>query len=352
MNETELIKSFHEMNEYEIFYRSYQKAKEDNESLKRFLNSLDIEDCINKHLIIPEIIETMPNSMKDEFFFNQNELGIKIQKHNCYSPEFEHFHSYFEGLYVYEGTCKHTVNGKKATLKMGDFYLLPPGTRHSIYVGDQSVVLVMIIRVNVIENTFKNPIYYKKNKLADFFTRNFVLSSSNNFLMFHTGNDSELKSLLLKIILESNNQYTEYDAMIYAYFSLFFASLLRYYESTIEIEENIAKNDNLAFELFSFIKNNYATCTLEEVANKFHYTSEYTSKFIKETTGKTFTSILIEARMEKAAILLKETSMAIADIAYDVGYGNTESLIRAFKNYYKATPLEYRRFLNSTRNTR
>lgn len=345
MNEVELIHRLHSLNEEELFYRNYQISKKNPETFKAFLANINIDECLKKHLIIPEIKETMPPSMKDEYFFNQVEIGISVQKHNCYSPAFEHYHSYFEALYVYEGTCEHTVNNSTSTLKLGDFCIIPPGTSHSIYVGDQSIIIVMIIKVSAIENTFKNPTYYKDNLLADFFLRNTHYSNPNSYLMFHTGNDTELKDIIVKMIVEHTNKYQEYDAMLYAYFSLFFANLVRNYERTIELSDYLNYNSTEAFEIVDYIKNHHADCTLDSIARRYHYSSEYTSKFIKLATGKTFSEILISARLNQTIQLLKSTNLSISDIAYQVGYSNAESLIRLFKKQYHKTPSEYRKFL-------
>ena len=47
-------------------------------------------------------------------------------------------------------------------------------------------------------------------------------------------------------------------------------------------------------------------------------------------------------KFEYAAELLKGTSYRIADIAGMLGYMQTSSFIRQFRNYYGMTPREYR----------
>lgn len=345
MNENTLIRQLYDLNESEIFYRDYQNAKKDKTKFKQFLDSINIDECLKKHIIIPEIKETMPTSMKDEYFFNQNDVGIIVQKHNCYSPNFVHYHNYFEGIYVYEGVCEHTINGKTEILKMGDFCLLPPGTSHQIYAEDQSIVIVMIITVPVIENTFKNPTYYKDNMLAEFFLKNVHFNSLHSYLMFHTGNDIELKQIIIQMMVENINRYQEYDAIMYAYFSIFFAKLVRLYIKTLEVNDDVHKDSAKLFEIVSYIQNHHADCTLKTIANRYHYTPEYTSKLIKESSGKSFSELLIEARVKQTINLLKSTNMSIGDIAYEVGYNNPESLIRVFKKMYNTTPAEYRKHL-------
>lgn len=342
MNEAELIKSLYNLNEEELFYRSYQEAKKNPSTFHRFIRSLNHSDCVEKHLVIPELKETMPPSMKDEYFYNDPSVGMVIQKHNCYSPVFSHYHTYFEAFYVYEGICEHEVDGRKTLLRMGDFCIIPPGVSHSISVQDQSIVLVMIMSTNVIENVFMNPTYYKDNALSDFFIKNLRYAGYTNYLSVHTGNDHDLKDLLIKMMLESCNKYQEYDAILYAYFSIFFGKLLRYYENTIEIS-GVSNDDMFAYRVSTYIMEHHTDVKLADLAEKYHYTPEYTSRLIKKTTGKTFIEILIDCRMKHALSLLKSTMLTISDIAYHIGYENSENFIKTFKKRYGKTPTTYRR---------
>ena len=179
--------------------------------------------------------------------------------------------------------------------------------------------------------------------LSDFFLQNIYIKDANHYLIFHTGNDEDMRSILLDMILETRNQYAEYEAVLYSLFGVFFAKLLRYYENTIEYPEFSDRNSSLAYGIITYIQENYKDITLSRVAEKFHYTPEYTSKFIKQTSGKTFSELLTQIRMEQAAKLLKNTALSIGDISYNIGYENPETFIRNFKKMYKKTPAIYRR---------
>jgi len=100
-----------------------------------------------------------------------------------------------------------------------------------------------------------------------------------------------------------------------------------------------------AFEITAYIQQHHNDISLQALADRYHYTLEYTSRFIKEATGKTFSEILSDAQMKHAISLLKSTSLPIAEIAYLIGYENTENFIRTFKKRYDKTPTAYRKEL-------
>lgn len=340
---SELLQELHTLNISEQFYKTYQEKKHSPRQFQQFLNSLDRSFLEKHHLIIPEIPSTIPPSMQESYSYIQSESGIMVQKHNCYTPPFSHRHTFFEAFYVYEGSCEHEIEGKHQSMNVGDFCIIPPGVAHTISVQDQSIVIVMILNRTSLENTFANPIYHKKNMLSDFFLQNIYIKDANHYLIFHTGNDEAMRSLLLDMMLESRNQYAEYEAVLYSLFGVFFAKLLRYYENTIEYPEFSDRSSSLAYGIITYIQENYKDITLSRVAQKFHYTPEYTSKFIKQTSGKTFSELLTQIRLEQAAKLLKNTALSVGDISFDIGYENPETFIRNFKKMYQKTPAVYRR---------
>ena len=71
--------------------------------------------------------------------------------------------------------------------------------------------------------------------------------------------------------------------------------------------------------------------------SKFHF-----HRIFKSMIGDTAKDYLIRLRLEKAAVLLKNTSVNIAQIAYDCGYHSPETFNRAFKSFFSTTPLKFR----------
>lgn len=109
---------------------------------------------------------------------------------------------------------------------------------------------------------------------------------------------------------------------------------------------DIKKNDNLRDErlvgMINFMQANYQTVTLEDMAEQFHLSVPYLSKFIHEKSGKTFGEQVTNIRMKKAKTLLKNGNMTVENIAATVGYPSVEHFSRTFKKLYDMTPVEYR----------
>lgn len=95
-------------------------------------------------------------------------------------------------------------------------------------------------------------------------------------------------------------------------------------------------------DILNYIQNHYQDVTLESLSESFHLSSPYLSKYIREKSGKTFQETVKEARLNKARILLKESSQNVETIAEAVGYESVEHFNRLFKKAFGMTPVQYR----------
>ncbi len=69
----------------------------------------------------------------------------------------------------------------------------------------------------------------------------------------------------------------------------------------------------------------------------------YLAQLFKKESGKTFTDLATERRMEKAQELLAHTTLRISEIAEAVGFEDGAYFARRFKQCYDVSPRDYRR---------
>lgn len=109
-----------------------------------------------------------------------------------------------------------------------------------------------------------------------------------------------------------------------------------------QIEQNEEGQDERLTSMLNFIQNNYQDVTLESLAEQFHLSEPYVSKYIKDKSGKTFGEHVAHIRMKRAKTLLKNGNMTVENIAYAIGYQNVEHFNRTFKKSFDMTPIQYR----------
>lgn len=108
----------------------------------------------------------------------------------------------------------------------------------------------------------------------------------------------------------------------------------------IQNDENV--KDDRFIAMMNYIQSNYQNITLEDMAEKFHLSPPYISKYIKDKSGKTFGDHVAQVRMKRAKTLLKNGNMTVENISYAVGYQNPEHFTRTFKKLFQISPIQYR----------
>ena len=83
--------------------------------------------------------------------------------------------------------------------------------------------------------------------------------------------------------------------------------------------------------------------SLSVLAEEFHLNPQYISQLFKNEIGVGFLAYLTNIRMEKAKKLLLSTSLSIAEVAEQAGYGDYRVFTKAFKKAEGVTPSQYRR---------
>ncbi|MBR2402430.1 MAG: helix-turn-helix transcriptional regulator [Lachnospiraceae bacterium] len=106
---------------------------------------------------------------------------------------------------------------------------------------------------------------------------------------------------------------------------------------------NTACEADLITQMKIYVDSNYADSnfSLQEMADYFNIGMSNLSQFFKRQTGKTLIEYYTSLRMEQAKTLLADPQNKIDDIALQVGYLNTSSFIRRFKQCYGISPRQY-----------
>ena len=342
MDIQELKHQLYQLNDEELFYKKQYEARLAGQ-IHSYIARQNIEEVIRLHRLIPEVPETIPPEFLDSFFFDITDKdSIIVQKHNRYSPAIIHAHTFFELVYVYDGKCSQKISGQDIHMRTGDFCVVPPGVEHSISVFDDSIIINLMLRRNTLHGMFYN-FLNTPNKLSSFFLNNIYARRANDYILFHSGMDLQIRNSFLWMLWESQNRQEYYYQCITNTLLLDFYLFVRNYSESIQMPLFNSRMDVQRYAILQYIQDNYRDITLAAVAKKFHYSTEYTSRLIKDLTDMTYTQIVRTVRIERSQDFLTNTTMTVANIAEAIGYDTTEHYIRQFKKHTGMTPSAFRK---------
>ncbi len=89
-------------------------------------------------------------------------------------------------------------------------------------------------------------------------------------------------------------------------------------------------------------KNYHKKISLEDVSKLIFLSPKYFSRIFKEKTGMGFNDYKLNIKINKSKEFLINSGLNIDEIAYKMGYENSESFIRIFKKITNLTPTEFR----------
>lgn len=264
---------------------------------------------------------------------------ISVARMLRYMPSHWHTNTYFDMYYVFSGCCPIHFPDETIVLKPGSVLIVAPSVVHaSPCYSDDCVLMYYNIRSSTFDQVFWNQLP-ADNLMSSFFRQALGGQLSTSYLHFESSDDVDIKHILFQIYQEHQQEEQYRSQMINALMSTFFILLLRRYAGTARLprtDEFYWKHEFSA--ILNFIQTYFATASIEDVADHFHYSRRQISRIIQNCMGMSYSDLILKLRMEKAAKLILQKNISIDAIAATVGYSTLSSFYRAFTKYYGCTP--------------
>lgn len=103
------------------------------------------------------------------------------------------------------------------------------------------------------------------------------------------------------------------------------------------------KSGSIAESVYKLVELHKGNLTLYECADILKVDSSYVWKALKLVSGKSFSDITEDYKLEEAKRLLLQTDKKVSDIAMELNYSNTQNFIRFFSRCTGLTPGKFRR---------
>lgn len=109
-------------------------------------------------------------------------------------------------------------------------------------------------------------------------------------------------------------------------------------------EKPVVKKERVITGITKYMQDHLSEeVSLHILSEEFHLNSQYISQLFKNEIGVNFLTYLTNIRMEHAKKLLLSTSLSIAEVSEQSGYGDYRVFTKVFKKLEGITPSQYRR---------
>ncbi|MDQ4649987.1 helix-turn-helix transcriptional regulator [Klebsiella pneumoniae] len=272
-------------------------------------------------------------------FFKDNYIHIEKQTRFTKIPL--HSHGFIELIYIYQGKMHLKINEESLTLGKGEILLINQFARHEIEAaGQNDIIINFIIKTEFFGRLMS---LFDENNIIS----RFILSAINGrkkhgeHIHFKVGEIDAIQNIMHVIISEiySNNHLKEIRVNFLV--GLLMTELLSNVQAS-DYHINGSYNESLAMAVLRYIDTDYKTASLKEISCRLNQPNYKVSKLIKDFTGKNFSDLLVEKRLDVLIHLLKHTNHSIIDVINMTGYENASHCYKVFKEKYNMSIKEYR----------
>lgn len=253
-----------------------------------------------------------------------------------------HWHEELQYVSVTKGSVTFQVNGKNYSLEKDDILFINKNILHMSISMSQDAYYISLNFPEKLLHFFENSrLYYK-----------FVQPYTSSYNL--TGikiNDDQLTSILKQIYTLLSKKDQEYEIAILI--AMLWNQSLKHFK-TFDLKQNNLRiiQQKQIQDMLTYIHQNYQhQITLKNIANIGNISIASTNRLFKSMIDQSPYDYLIHYRLLKSVDYLLETSYNINEIAYKVGFTNTNHFIQTFKRKYHLTPKKYKQFIFQTTNT-
>lgn len=247
-----------------------------------------------------------------------------------------HYHTFHKCIIVIEGELDYTVEGREYKLNSGDIIIVPKGEAHKLKVESES---------------YHRAIVYFSEEIIDMLTTKsldlrgqikLIGSKFPNTLKIKESQRQKLQ-LIEGEFIQANNTCGHESIRLLRFMEwlIMYFRLILYSEPKKTLNP-MSKRLNLVIK---YIETNIGNeITIDMIAKQVYISKFYLMKQFKETMGISIHQYIIQERIAKARELMKK-ERALTEIAFEVGFKDYSTFLRAFKRQYGHSPREFMKIL-------
>lgn len=257
-----------------------------------------------------------------------------------------HVHEHFELLNILEGTFELTAGNEQHMLHAGDVVLIHPMEPHQVrnLTPGKNAHLVLKFTPNALYSV-NQPLFELK------YISPYLRFSDRRVYVYpaETLRGSRLDELLRNILEERQQEEYGYEMALRAYVCQVLLWFIRDWHRSHEIHVVDERTLIRLQHALSYIDEHISgELHAQDVAEALDMGLSTFSRFFSNATGTSFPAYVRFRRLNRAALLLTDSRLSIADVALETGFNTASYLISCFRSQYGLTPSQFRKLYTAS----
>ncbi|MDG3084855.1 helix-turn-helix domain-containing protein [Vibrio hannami] len=266
--------------------------------------------------------------LKSNEFFINSDIPITTELREPQENFPEHYHTFEEIVIVSKGTGIHVINDIPMTLSKNYVCFVGKNDRH--------------LFDNVNKLYLSNVLYQQDKFSSSVQLKDYLPNSNHGPVDWFIEDETAIR---VNYIIERLNFETHSNTITSRAMSelLFQQLVVELWRGKINDTTFLSHDDKIIASIVYINKNSDKNINIELLAEQVALPARTLAKDIKRATGMNFSQYLHFIRAKNAMALLINTDKSVTDIAFDVGYSDSNYFSTKFKQAINKKPSDIRR---------
>ncbi len=251
-----------------------------------------------------------------------------------------HKNNVFRILCVLRGQGRMITPQGERSIPENTVCIIAPNSEHDAVAEEGCLMLSIALSDQMVEQTMRKVLEHDRI-LFEFF-RNGLSGGGHGYLLLRPESPRQIRRVCGGILHESYTRGPYSKNIFNSYLEILFSLMMRSRDLTVDFRRE-PPGDLSMIQVLKYIQDHFRETSLGEVAELFHYDPSYLSRQIKGATGRNYTDLLRELRLNEAKYLLSHTDLSMDEVAARSGFDNRAHFFRTFRAEAGMTPGDWRK---------
>ena len=277
-----------------------------------------------------------------DFWFKLPEQSVATRRETKQANRNLHKHDFIELVIVFSGTGSHITEGTRYSIKAGDIFVILPGIRHAYADTDHLSLINILIRkqhLQALEREFIGmPGFDALFKLEP---RLRVIGQIRSQLRLTAQALADINDWIVSLEAASNQATQIACSRARAFLQLIVGNLCFHYQEIASVDST--KLLQIASCIRYMDGHMESPLHLSDLAREAGMSERSLSRSFHASVGQSPIEYLLNMRLQRASELLLASPASIAQIAFEVGFGDANYFTRQFRRFKGISPRDYRK---------